>query len=328
MLRVNETSPSDWIYLAEGIKDSDVLRLPKTNRAQHVSSQDEQLNIEAFSKLNEQSLKIRPAFRLLEGGLNVHSTEALLMEDLTRTGDDGEDVLVVEIKPKWGFLPSPENLPQDEREIKVDYRVRRAINELWKGWELTEGRGNQMRIFAEGTMILPNDTSSLEHVLYPSSQSALLERFEACMLPFLTSTPIFDRLASLQEELDPLSIPTLLNLPSFKARPSSSFEPLTLPELTHFVQRYRGGARSIDWSDREHLIAFVLSMTFKDCSLIFRISVNGPPSAGQVKVIDLDLKPLKKLEKWAKMDRDIIDHFKGVLAKGVRVRRCVDGRLD
>lgn len=69
---------------------------------------------------------------------------------------------------------------------------------------------------------------------------------------------------------------------------------------------------------RYRLLAYLLSASFKDCSLILRMR---PEQAATITVIDLDVKGIDRLAKWAKLDREIVDAYRGVVAPRV----CVDG---
>ncbi|GAA5829733.1 hypothetical protein JCM11251_000263 [Rhodosporidiobolus azoricus] len=89
---------------------------------------------------------------------------------------------------------------------------------------------------------------------------------------------------------------------------------------------------------RAAILAFLLSATFKDCSLIIRIPL--PPSSSPtlaatslhsmeptVKAIDLDPKPISRLGKYWRMDREIVREWAEML-EGLseeergKVRRC------
>ncbi|KAI9065361.1 hypothetical protein FKP32DRAFT_1674716, partial [Trametes sanguinea] len=82
---------------------------------------------------------------------------------------------------------------------------------------------------------------------------------------------------------------------------------------------------------RYRLLAYLLSASFKDCSLIVRMPPpsqrsaqegNREPAEGAtVTVIDLDVKPLARLAKWAQLDAEIVDAYR---AAGGVSRACVD----
>ena len=69
---------------------------------------------------------------------------------------------------------------------------------------------------------------------------------------------------------------------------------------------------------RHYLLAYLLSTTFKDCSIIIRPNGDDPQSA-TVTIIDLDAKSLNRLELWEALDRRVL----AASIDGDRV--CVDG---
>ena len=68
-----------------------------------------------------------------------------------------------------------------------------------------------------------------------------------------------------------------------------------------------------------HCMAYLLSASFKACSIILRIPQQGDPT---VSVIDLDVKPVDRLSKWAKLDREIVDAY----SKVSEPANCIDDR--
>ncbi|GAA5999371.1 inositol-pentakisphosphate 2-kinase [Rhodotorula paludigena] len=93
-------------------------------------------------------------------------------------------------------------------------------------------------------------------------------------------------------------------------------------------------------SARDAVLAYLLSATLKDCSLIVRIPLGarepGPEQgdAGegvqvQIKAIDLDPKPIRRLGKYWRMDGNIVECWRERLermtdAERTEVRRCVE----
>ena len=76
---------------------------------------------------------------------------------------------------------------------------------------------------------------------------------------------------------------------------------------------------------RYHLLAYLLSATFKDCSIIIRGHEDNVKSAA-VTIIDLDSKSLGRIGKWEELDRNVVkstlDAEEGVGEAERRV--CVD----
>ena len=77
---------------------------------------------------------------------------------------------------------------------------------------------------------------------------------------------------------------------------------------------------------RYYLLAYLLSATFKDCSIIVKLDFLKPGESQQdikpdsVTVIDLDPKGVDKLKQWEKLDQEIAQTYSFVQVKRV----CVD----
>jgi len=77
---------------------------------------------------------------------------------------------------------------------------------------------------------------------------------------------------------------------------------------------------------RYYLLAYLLSATFKDCSIIVKLDFLKPGESQQdfkpdsVTVIDLDPKGMDKLRHWEKLDQEIAQTYSSVQVKRV----CVD----
>lgn len=118
--------------------------------------------------------------------------------------------------------------------------------------------------------------------------------------------------------------------PNALPSPATVHQPST-DEFAAFVSRYGDSASPLpppkEWTERDLVIAFLLSATFKDCSVIVRVPLerSGQPSAApiEIKAIDLDPKSIDRLEKWHRLDEEIVSHARSVIVAGDR--RCVDG---
>lgn len=105
----------------------------------------------------------------------------------------------------------------------------------------------------------------------------------------------------------------------------------SLKELQDFVASYHSVYCSLDHSKPcpenmdTYLTAYLLSATFKDCSVICRIprsDTSGNPSVDAphpISIIDLDFKGVDRLERWADLDRRIVEHYRDVVQRKVCV---------
>lgn len=127
-------------------------------------------------------------------------------------------------------------------------------------------------------------------------------------------------LGRLQRTLDSLDIEGIDKLWSeqFPELPigHSQREP-SMDEWNLFVQQYLSDG---EVNLRYHLLSYLLSATFKDCSVIIRLHPDTE-AENSITVIDLDPKDLGRLPKWFALDQEIVRNFAGV-ASGNPV--CVD----
>ena len=175
----------------------------------------------------------------------------------------------------------------------------------------------------------------------------------------LLGTPVLPTLAGLQRTLDALDVEGLAALwarlrPRGEEKQGGEYgyaevglgegerEP-DIAEWTRFVDAYAaryaagdgsgsgsgsGGGGGAGKEDDEaelrfRLLAYLLSASFKDCSLIVRMRPAPPGAPGRfvqtVTVIDLDVKGVDRLAKWAKLDKEIVEAYRGAEPK-----ECVD----
>lgn len=165
----------------------------------------------------------------------------------------------------------------------------------------------------------------------------LREAFTQAIIPLLIRTPVLRILNKLQRTLDILDIEGLSQLWK-QAQPSPPVgvgapEP-TLEEWSTFIDTYLSDA-TISHVDpkpedlRHYLLGYLLSATFKDCSIIVRLNLIDPHAESsqdvdpsKVTVIDLDPKSIDRLKKWEKLDTEIASKYAEV--EEMNRRTCVD----
>ncbi|KZT69771.1 hypothetical protein DAEQUDRAFT_765100 [Daedalea quercina L-15889] len=242
-----------------------------------------------------------------------------------------------------------------------EHRVGLALRALWDAWVRTDGGINNLRVFAKGRILKPSSDVALLGSLLTSTATPnlaldeLRAQFVEALLPTLLATPVFHLLSFRQRTLDPLDIEGLAALWARIYAHDQSSAPLafgehavepTLEEWASFVDAYlarcqayagshKGGPVAQHTELRYYCLAYLLSATFKDCSIILRFGSagqvderahkgqqNASPLAAQaeVKIIDLDIKSIKRLTKWEKTDKEIVDAYVRVEAP----RTCVD----
>jgi inositol-pentakisphosphate 2-kinase len=184
----------------------------------------------------------------------------------------------------------------------------------------------------------------------------------------LLRTPVLHILSDLQRDLDALDIEGLsklwrlteLSSPLYQQTFSTFFEQISggseseppatpigvsspflqspepcISDWIDFLDAYLTPKKpEMDYSNpspaslRYYLLAYLLSATFKDCSVIVKLDFLKPGAPQQdvkpdsVTVIDLDPKSMNKLRHWEKLDQEISQTYSSVQVKRV----CVDER--
>ncbi|KAK0548411.1 hypothetical protein OC846_004484 [Tilletia horrida] len=217
---------------------------------------------------------------------------------------------------EWNAIYDPLDL------FSVDSgRVHRSVKALYVEWKAAQGSGmfNNLRVFVDGHPI--NVTSNLElltKALGAVHSSTEADLFAQVMTPHLLSSPVLRRLAHLQSALDPLDIEGLAKLWQNQtgadfgsiSKHSDSFllrDP-SVDEYEDVVQWFfareealaQGATAGADVTGatlRQLTLAYLLSATFKDCSLFVRLvptegngsdwSANGTPDGdGDITITD------------------------------------------
>ncbi|KAI0647391.1 inositol-pentakisphosphate 2-kinase [Trametes meyenii] len=337
---------------------------------------------------------LRPPERRAKDRIDTQKRKAVLATDLV-----GGEGWAVEIKPKWGFLPTPTFLSPETRDTKratcrfcmhahlkstqgedvslgycpldlysgAEKRVAGAVHALWDAWIGSGGGVNNLRVFIKGKVLKPgaDDPSTLAPLataLFPPTRSPLgtdtppsdavnelRDAFTRALVAPLLHTPVLRTLSTLQRTLDALDVEGLSALwtrlhPDTPRLGDGAPDP-DIDEWARFVDAYACRARRSAEDDgrddlpatpdelRYRLLAYLLSASFKDCSIILRMApARGDAADGgeqqqqqqetTVTVIDLDVKSIDRLAKWAKLDRAIVDAYRTVAVP----RRCDDAR--
>ncbi|KIY71032.1 hypothetical protein CYLTODRAFT_487537 [Cylindrobasidium torrendii FP15055 ss-10] len=317
--------------------------------------------LEEFARFHNAS---RPLVRSVAGGIDPARTKAVLANDLV-----GGSGLAVEIKPKWSFLPnlkylSDSTLPVKSRTcrfcmhshirdsngeaVSIGYcpldlfsndpaRMKKAVHSLYDNWVKSEGQVNNLKVFVKGKKISFKERFSMLQAGEESDEE-LRETFSDAIMRLLVGTPVLQLLNRIQRTLDPLDIegvwhlwrqahPTSAHLAQNEANP-------TLADWTAFIDSYHSRVHFTSEEPkvedlRYHLIAYLLSATFKDCSIIVRMPLLDPArtletvNQENVTIIDLDPKNMDRLKKWHDLDTIIAWEY-STIPEAER-KTCSDG---
>ncbi|KDN44876.1 hypothetical protein K437DRAFT_256829 [Tilletiaria anomala UBC 951] len=203
---------------------------------------------------------------------------------------------------------------------------------------------NNLRVYLNGNFLCGEQWAELtEFLSVELSEDHVKQAFLDLLLSHLHASPLLERLAVCQsaadiqllgqgwsdlERSEPVSDVGASSAAPFQLKDGSSSaaatimkEP-TLQELIEAVMIAPGAqsnraARLLAKSHRAEILQYVVSATFKDCSMFLRFIRNsehdGPECS--IRLIDLDPKPVGSMYKWWKIDQEIVESFKAWVEK-------------
>ncbi|KAI7951825.1 hypothetical protein MJO28_007509 [Puccinia striiformis f. sp. tritici] len=401
MAAIQSSHPAHWEYIGEGAANliaaytretqslvGKSLRLSKTTQQeqqQQISAIDLQTHIlshlidpkylleytqvdleDSIEWIKELAAHIEPhrpdSKRTGGSQIDVHAKHAIIMDNLTYHPPH-QEVISIEIKPKWANLPSRlELLDPITREIKKEYcrtcvyrairsksnskeyytsanrfcalqlfdssdHLRHALDRLvseWQGSSSSSGGHvhNNLKIFHRGGVV---DPSSVQ----------IDPKLIDVMAQVLDQSNVLQTIKEIQSKLDPIDIEGLFK--EFNQPPNTNKQeedlfssPIDLNELKDILP-YLNGKEYHTLSNRSKAVMYALSMSFKDCSIFVTVPILtaetktesdrillSPASSDlslhhQVKIIDLDIKPIHRLHKYLKTDHHMFSAFDTLL---------------
>ncbi|EKM82580.1 hypothetical protein AGABI1DRAFT_35200 [Agaricus bisporus var. burnettii JB137-S8] len=214
------------------------------------------------------------------------------------------------------------------------HRVQQAIDDLWDAWERSDGEVNNLKIFSRGKAVRPGQVRLFLLMRYyfitSISPDRIQEVFKKALCDTLLQSPILSIISRLQRMLDVLDIEGLSKLWREAQLESLSDEQIQVlplgvsqsePGMTDWVD-FVTAFESVEMKELDHdqprtsnlryyILAYLLSATFKDCSIIARLGLLKPGNHSEIqeepiRVIDLDPKSLNRLPRWEELDREIV----------------------
>ncbi|KAI8992338.1 inositol-pentakisphosphate 2-kinase [Pilobolus umbonatus] len=270
--------------------------------------------------------------------INTESTSAYLLTDLGMTQTSSH--ILFELKPKWGFKPRPYREGHIKRSVcrycmHMHYRglhpgiycpldlysndssrIRRALDSLVNVYPvdktLKASMGGIPFSFNDRVHLLDNH---FDAPLSPHFMELLLESI-------IMNDPILNRLRYLQSTLDELDIEYIHTLyQKYKGHLVKD----DIGVWEHVIECYERREKYTDRlpstaeEEKQRIYEYVLSMTFKDCSVMIYTStepidlftystviIDDRTYYYSVKLIDIDLKDLDKIPYWFNLDQSIV----------------------
>ncbi|KAI8645260.1 inositol-pentakisphosphate 2-kinase [Parasitella parasitica] len=305
---------------------------------EYITSMEPVSTSELFlSRLAANIRNSRPSKRL-ETEIIADAPVSFVMADLTQIWP-GSPTLTFELKPKWGFKPSSDTVAKIKsmycrycmhshmRQINLNGycpldlysqnppSLLKALDVLLK--KAPVEKTLKVSINGEYTSLTSRDPDAeYKSLLDIRWREPLLTQI---LCAILLQDPILPKLKTLQADLDELDVenilPLYLQLDNVQA---------DIDSLIKVMENYK--RRKLDTNtpitNVQRVLEYVLSMTFKDCSIMINVVPvkeeaqdnkivtldNGLIFNYDIKVIDTDLKSLSKIPYWHELDRSIAVH--------------------
>ncbi|KAJ4487861.1 inositol-pentakisphosphate 2-kinase [Lentinula aciculospora] len=308
-----------------------------------------------LEKLSSLCTNSRPTWRT--DNIDLECTKGFLASNLVSSP------ISAEIKPKWSFLRlgmctcrfcmhsscrgwTTTYCPLDIFSASPT-RIKNALYALYDWWSDDAATQNNFRLFAGGSLVSPDDllpTSQRLGLLLSSEKEVrelVVETLHASLVQ-PESLLLLKTLNALQRTLDGEGIEglaSLWNRVHQKTTVGNGYFQPTLDEWKSFITEHfeRQGssvsppAQSDEDQLRYHILSYLLSSTFKDCSIMIMLPgllhhslpISSFPS--RITLIDLDQKPVQRLQKWLEQDRNIQQRYTELVSqKEAMKKECVD----
>lgn len=185
---------------------------------------------------------------------------------------------------------------------------------------VTSPQEKTLRVSINGqdiSLIKADPNAEYKALLGIASQQALIPEI---LKAILIQDPILLILKTLQADLDSLDVENILSL---YQQQRDNIE-ADIDTFVTVVDNYKKRIWHPDTptTDIQRVLEYVLSMTFKDCSIMINVTPAAVKATGHkfvtldngltfqydIKVIDTDLKKLDKIPYWYELDQKIVDY--------------------
>ncbi|KAG0800290.1 hypothetical protein G6F22_002380 [Rhizopus arrhizus] len=274
----------------------------------------------------------RPSFRLKKK-VNCNSTAAILLKDLTQQWYPNS-AFTFELKPKWGFKSYSRSIKDHKvKESHCRYCMHSHYRKLMIGeycpLDLYSRDAPRVKRAIHALIKNPHLEKTLKIFCGHGDNNLFLKDNQETILEMIIiQDPILTKLQTLQRQLDSLDIEDIM---SIYGKYSHQLQEPDIATWEKTVKYYE--TRSDDSDEMQQLYEYVLSMTFKDCSILINIRQTNEEKKDvkyiqykgiyveyDIKVIDVDAKSIHKVPYWFELDQTIDRDFEiGNLPEGLNV---------
>ncbi|KAJ2493797.1 hypothetical protein IWW37_000183 [Coemansia sp. RSA 2050] len=293
-------------------------------------------------RLQEKCEPLRPAHRL-HRQIDLAQGAGILLPNAFRGTPSGRGRLrqsvTVELKPKWGFMPSSSSVsPHTSVKSRVcrycmHQYTKHASQDVSGFCPLDLFSGDRRRIVRALDSLAQSPQNNLR--VFVDDHSAIdkqgkisdecVPQWEAlrdCIADIILKEPLFSRLKRCQRALDSLDIEGVLPLyrRAMESGSLANAQPSIndwLSAVTDFLRRTESDNSPA--TDKQAILEFLISTTLKDVSVlitlpewpIHKTTLDGMSTEPQyaIAVIDSDPKKLAKIPEYFSKDEKIVKHF-------------------
>ncbi|KAJ1751195.1 hypothetical protein LPJ79_002307 [Coemansia sp. RSA 1821] len=276
-----------------------------------------------LTQLDQHSLAVRPAHRT-HVHIDLAQQIGVLMPNMLKPGD--EPAVTVELKPKWGYLPTSSHIcaANEVKRRVCRYCMHQYLKHQGRGSDfcpldmfstsqdrivraldcLVQSPQNNLRVFVDGKIIDPLDTCKVP-------QWSLLKDVLA---QILLHEQFLVKLKQLQKSLDSLDIEGLYPLyqQAVASGELAESEP-TIEDWLQAVKQFQ--SQTAPPTSKQLVLQFLLSTVLKDISVLIMIKrwpdhyTPGQLPEYRIAIVDTEPKKLSKMPKYLERYQSIVSTY-------------------
>jgi inositol-pentakisphosphate 2-kinase len=280
--------------------------------------------LDLVQQLSDSAQTRRSEARIRQGGLCLTSPVGLVHENHILPNS-----LVIEIKPKWGFLPDCALLPQDSPKRSVVRFQMMLRLKLKNGAIKTLSAYDPLDLFSESPERIEKALDALIAVpesnlkiFRPGGSTIMNNTEKANIIQFFVKNPALQEILALQklDFWDIECLPPILKKAGNPSWKELTEDPTIAAGVSKFVsENYRIPKVAdelktlVEQMDRQtariHIASFLISQSAKDCSVMITVP-DADFGKAECFVIDFDLKqPELLISNYLKADREVMDAY-------------------
>ncbi|KAJ2449936.1 hypothetical protein EV183_004595 [Coemansia sp. RSA 2336] len=276
-----------------------------------------------LSRLDHHSLSVRPAHRV-HVHIDLEQKIGVLMPNMLKPGN--ESAVTVELKPKWGYLPTSSHIcaANEVKRRVCRYCMHQYLKHQGRGSDfcpldlfstsqdrivnaldcLVQSPQNNLRVFVDGKIIDPLDAGEVPQ----------WDSLKCVLAQILLQEQFLVKLKQLQKSLDPLDIEGLYPLyqQAVASGELAECEP-TIDDWLQAVKQFQ--SQTAPPTHKQLVLQFLLSTVLKDISVLIMVKrwpdhyTPGQLPEYRIAIVDTEPKKLSKMPKYLERYQSIVSTY-------------------